>query len=326
MAFGMEFIRGAHNLRLRHRGCVATLGNFDGVHRGHQAVLERLADKARTLNLPTTVVLFEPQPREYFQGQDPVPARLTRLREKMLALRTLPVDRVLCLRFDQRLAALSPDEFIERILVKGLGVRYIVVGEDFRFGSRRAGDVSLLRQRGPQHGFETASAHTEMDEGERISSTRVRAALVRDDLPQAERLLGRPYSMCGRVAHGEKIGRTLGIPTANVHLHRQVSPLHGIFVVEVVGLESKPVAGVASLGNRPAVNGQRTLLEVHLFDFDRDIYGHYIQVNFLNKLRDEKNFASLDELKLAIQADIQQARTWFVEKKHRGVAHAVGLS
>ena len=314
----MELIRGLHNLQDRHRGCVATIGNFDGVHRGHQAIITQLANKGRELQLPTTVITFEPQPREHFRGADSIPSRLTRLREKLQALRRTPVDRVLCLRFDEKLAALSPDDFIQRILIEGLGVKYLVVGDDFRFGARRAGDFALLRQAGAAHGFEVEPMHTFVLDGARVSSTRVREALARDDLETAEKLLGRRYRICGRVAHGEKLGRTLGVPTANVHLYRLVTPLHGIYVVEVHGLKQTAVEGVASIGNRPAVGGQRTLLEVHLFDFDREIYGHYIQIEFLHKLREEQNFASLDELKQTMQRDIGQARAWFVQHPRGG--------
>jgi riboflavin kinase/FMN adenylyltransferase len=323
----MELIRGLHNLKARHRGCVATIGNFDGVHLGHQAIIAQLARKAGELRLPATVVLFEPQPREHFQGNGPVPARLMRLREKLQALRRQPVERVLCLRFDETLAALAPEAFIQRILVDGLGVKYLVVGDDFRFGARRAGDFALLRRAGAAHGFEVAPMHTFAIDGERVSSTRVREALARDDLATAAKLLGRPYRICGRVAHGDKLGRTLGVPTANLNLHRLVTPLHGIYVVEVFGLNQAAVAGVASVGSRPAVGGTRTLLEVHLFDFSREIYGHTVQVDFLHKLRDERHFDSLDELKLAMQADIRQARAWFVQHQHGGtIGHAASHS
>ncbi len=320
----MELIRGWHNLRPRHRGCVATLGNFDGVHRGHQAVLQQLSQKARELKLPATVIVFEPQPREHFQGAAGVPARLTRLREKILALRQQPVDRVLCLRFDEKLAALPAESFIDEILVAGLGIRYVVVGDDFRFGARRKGDIALLRQHGQQHGFEAAPMHSVMVGGERVSSTRIRDALARGDLAQAEKLLGRPYCMCGRVAHGDKLVRTLGVPTANLHLHRLATPLHGIYVVRASGRDIGTVSGVASIGHRPAVNGERTLLEVHLFDFNREIYGHYLQIDFLHKLRDERNFDSLDALKHAMQTDMNQARAWFAQHTVHRSGQAAG--
>ncbi len=306
----MELIRGLHNLRPRHRGCVATIGNFDGVHLGHQAVIGQLADKAEAMDLPTLVMLFEPQPPEFFNPAK-APPRLMRLREKLQALRRYAVDRVLCVRFDKAFADLEPEAFIRQVLVEGLGVKYLVVGDDFRFGHKRRGDFAMLQAAGREHGFQVVNMHSQTIDGERVSSTRVRAALAAADLALAEKLLGRPYRMCGRVAHGDKIGRTLGVPTANIHLHRHSTPLKGVYAVEVFGLPDEPLAGVANIGTRPTVGGTRTLLEVHVFDFDRDIYGEYVHVNFLRKLSDEKRFASLDELKMKIQQDIVDARAFF---------------
>jgi riboflavin kinase/FMN adenylyltransferase len=306
----MEFIRGLHNLKPRHRGCVATIGNFDGVHLGHQAVIGQLAEKAQALRLPTAAILFEPQPQEFFQP-DAAPPRLTRLREKLQALRRYSVDRVLCLRFDARFAALSAEEFILRVLVEGLAVRYLVVGDDFRFGARRRGDFAMLEEAGRRHGFQVVNMHAVTVDGERVSSTRVRAALAAADLDAAEKLLGRPYRMCGRVAHGARRGRALGVPTANIHLHRRTAPVNGVFAVEVFGLKREPLAGVANIGTRPTVDGTRTLLEVHLLDFDENIYGAYLQVNFLRKLREEKRFESLDELRRWIARDVEDARAFF---------------
>lgn len=306
----MEFIRGLHNLRPRHRGCVATIGNFDGVHRGHQAVIGQLADKAAQLHLPTLVMLFEPQPQEFFQPGG-APPRLMRLREKVQALRRYSVERVLCVRFDAKFAALSARAFIDDILVEGLDVRYLVVGDDFRFGAHRQGDFAMLEAAGERHGFQVVNMHTVTIDGERVSSTRVRTALAAGDFVLAEKLLGRPYRMCGRVAQGDKIGRSLGIPTANIHLHRPSTPLQGVFVVEVFGLEREPLPGVASVGTRPTVGGTRTLLEVHLLDFDQDIYGTYVSVDFLKKLREERRFESLEALKRHMLQDIEEARAFF---------------
>ena len=306
----MEFIRGWHNLRPQHRGCVATIGNFDGVHLGHQAVIGQLAEKAEKLGLPTQVILFEPQPQEFFQPDAAVP-RLTRLREKLQALRRYSVDRVLCLQFDAGFAAMEPEEFIQRLLVDGLGVRYLVVGDDFHFGRKRRGNFDMLAAAGRQHGFQVVNMHTVAIDGERVSSTRIRAALATGDLVQAEKLLGRPYRMCGRVAHGDKLGRTLGFPTANIYLHRKVTPIKGIFAVEVFGLKTEPLAGAANIGTRPTVGGTRTLLEVNLLDFSEDIYGAYVQVNFLHKLRDEKRFESLEELRRWIEKDVADVRAFF---------------
>lgn len=306
----MQIIRGLYNLKPQHHGCVATIGNFDGVHLGHQAVLGQLAERANELGLPLTVVTFEPQPQEYF-CPDQSPPRLTRLREKVQALRRYAVDRLLVLRFDRAFSQQSPDEFIHNLLVNGLGVKYLVVGDDFRFGKDRAGDFALLQAAGRQHGFEVVHMHTFVLDGERVSSTRVRAALAVGDLNGAEKLLGRVYRMSGRVAHGDKKGRDLGFPTANIHLHRMATPLRGVFAVELFGVSGEPLAGVANLGTRPTVDGLRTLLEVHLFDFAGDIYGTQVHVEFLHKLRDERRFASFDELKAQIALDAQQARALF---------------
>jgi len=306
----MELIRGLHNLRPSHRGCVATIGNFDGVHLGHQAVIGQLAEKAQALNLPTTVITFEPQPLEFF-SPDKAPARLTRLREKVQALRRFAVDRVLCIAFDTHFAAQSAEDFIELVLVGGLDVRYLVVGDDFRFGAGRRGDFAMLQAAGREYDFQVVNMHTFNIDGERVSSTRIRTALATADLAAAEKLLGRPYRMCGRVAHGDKIGRAIGIPTANIHLHRQLTPLKGIFVVELFGLAGEPLPGVASIGTRPTINGTRPLLEVHLLDFDREIYGTYVNVNFLLKLRDEKRFETVEAMAQQIRLDIGHAREFF---------------
>lgn len=305
----MEIIRGLYNLRERHRGCVATIGNFDGVHLGHQAVLGQLAERGGELGLPTAVITFEPQPREYFTHGD-TPPRLTRFREKMQALRRYSVDRVVCLRFNAALAAMPAAEFIERLLVQGLAVRYLVVGDDFRFGAARAGDFAMLRAAGEAQGFHVTSMHSFNIDGARVSSTRIRAALAAGELEEAEKLLGRPYRICGRVAHGDARGRQLGFPTANIHLHRKSSPLRGVYAVEVFGLEREPLAGVANLGTRPTVHGVRSQLEVHLLDFSGDLYGRYLHVDFLHKLRDERRFESLDALKAQIGADAAEARAF----------------
>jgi riboflavin kinase/FMN adenylyltransferase len=306
----MELIRGIHNLRPRHRGCAATIGNFDGVHLGHKAVLGQLSERAVELRLPVTVITFEPQPREFFTPER-VPPRLTRLREKVEALRRFGVERVLCLRFGSHLASLPPEEFIRIVLLDGLGVQYLVVGDDFRFGRKRAGNFALLQQTGVAHGFPVVNMHTFDIDGARVSSTRVREALEAGDLAGAERLLGRPYRMSGRVAHGDKRGRTIGFPTANIFLHRTATPVQGVFAVELFGLEGEPVRGVANVGNRPTVDGTRSLLEVHLFDFQREIYGCHVQVEFLHKLRPERRFESFEALKRQIEDDAARARAWF---------------
>jgi len=306
----MELIRGLHNIRERHHGCVATIGNFDGIHLGHQAVIGQLAEEAAQLGLPSTLITFEPQPMEYFQPHR-IPARLTRFREKVVALRRFAVDRVLSLAFNEQLASMTADEFIQRILVDGLGVRYLVVGDDFRFGKGREGDFHTLQRAGEQYGFKVVNMHTFTVDGERVSSTRIRQALQQANMAMSERLLGRDYRMSGRVVHGEKLGRELGYPTANIFLHRKASPLQGIFVVEVYGIEGEPWLGAASLGTRPTVDGKKVLLEVYLLDFDRDIYGQHIQVSFLHKLRDEEKFDSLEALKAKIAEDVRRTRDYF---------------
>jgi len=312
----MELIRGLHNLRSRHRGCVATIGNFDGVHLGHQTVLGQLANKGAERGLPTQVIIFEPLPREFFAGAKS-PARLTRFREKVLALQRFSVDRLLCMRFDRRLAHMAPDEFVSRILVEGLGVNYLVVGDDFRYGRGRVGDFGSLEQAGRRYGFDVAHMHTFEIDGSRVSSTRIRKALEVGNLSATEKLLGRPYRMSGKVMHGDKRGRTIGFPTANIRLARQVSPVNGVYAVELYGLDREPLPGVANVGRRPTVGGIEQRLEVHLFDFDQDIYQRHVDVEFQRKLREEMRFDSLDALTRQITADVDAARSYFGERTRR---------
>jgi riboflavin kinase/FMN adenylyltransferase len=307
----MELVRGLYNLRARHRGCAATIGSFDGVHLGHQAVIGQLLAAARQRGLPATLITFEPLPREYFRP-DTSPPRLTRLREKLQALAGYGIEQVLCLRFDQQLAALSADEFVQRILVDGLDVKYLVVGDDFRFGRDRAGNFSMLGAAGEQHGFQVAAMETFSIGDGRVSSTRVRKALSTNDLALAADLLGRPFTLCGRVAHGDKRGRTIGFPTANIKLFRTASPLSGVYAVEMQWPGAQPQRGVANIGNRPTVDGTRLQLEVHLFDFDRDIYGQHVEVEFMQKLRDEQRFDSFDALQEQIKLDSDRARKFFL--------------
>ncbi|NOY72868.1 MAG: bifunctional riboflavin kinase/FAD synthetase, partial [Gammaproteobacteria bacterium] len=262
----MKIIRGIANLAHEHRGCVATIGNFDGVHLGHQTVLGQLAEKAAALELPMVVVLFEPQAQEFFVP-DKAPARLSRFREKIQALRRFSVDQVLCLRFSRQLASLSPDDFIQRILIEGLRVQYLVVGDDFRFGFKRQGDFNTLLKAGERSGFQVARMPSFHADGVRISSTRIRQALKDGEMAVAEQFLGHPYRVSGRVVQGDQRGRTLGFPTANIRLQRTVVALNGVFVVAVFGLIPEPIYGVANIGNRPTVNGTETLLEVHLLDY-----------------------------------------------------------
>jgi riboflavin kinase/FMN adenylyltransferase len=307
----MQVIRGLHNLRAEHRGCVATIGNFDGVHLGHQAVFAHLREQSARFGLPATVITFEPQPQEFFTP-DRAPARLTRLREKLRAIRDAGIDRVMLLEFNRRLAAMSAEQFVQRLLLEGLGIRYLFVGDDFRFGHKRVGDIRLLRQAGEQYGFEIENMASYVVADERVSSTRIRELLAAGDLQRAMHYLGRPYRICGRVAHGDARGRTIGFPTANVDLHRKVSPLNGVYAVSVYGLETQALPGVANIGTRPTVAGDsRYLLEVHLFDFAREIYGSHVEVEFRQKLRDEKRFDSFEQLRQQIELDSRAARSFF---------------
>ncbi|MCJ7558802.1 MAG: bifunctional riboflavin kinase/FAD synthetase [Gammaproteobacteria bacterium] len=303
----MELIRGVHNLRPRHRGCVATIGNYDGVHLGHRAVLDALIQVGRQRNLPTAVMAFEPTPQEFF-GAEKAPARLTRFREKFLALAETGMDRFACLRFNNAFAALSPDEFVERILVDGMGVRYLVAGDDFRYGRKRMGDFASLKAAGRKHGFELQDTASFQLDGERVSSSRIREALEQGRLEQATRLLGRPYSMCGKVVRGDQLGRTLGFPTANILPSRRVLPMTGVYAVWVAGVDSRPWPAVANLGTRPTVNGKRALLEAHLLDFDGDIYGRHLEVRFVAKLRNEHRFETLHLMIEQMHRDLKAAR------------------
>ncbi|MFG1173805.1 bifunctional riboflavin kinase/FAD synthetase [Erwiniaceae bacterium CAU 1747] len=306
----MKFIRGIHNLREQHRGCVLAIGNFDGVHRGHQALLARLCEEGRQRNLPVMVMLFEPQPLELFAA-DGAPARLTRLREKVSYLQQAGIDYVLCVRFDRRFAAHTAQSFIADLLVEKLGVQFLVVGDDFRFGAGRQGDFLLLQKAGIEYGFDVISTQTFCDNGKRISSTAVRQALAEDDLSQAAVLLGHPFSISGRVVHGDALGRTIGFPTANLPLRRTVSPVKGVYAVEVLGLGDRPLPGVANIGTRPTVAGLRQQLEVHLLDVAIDLYGRHIDVVLRKKIRNEQRFASLDALKEQIAKDVVTARDFF---------------
>ncbi len=305
----MRLIRGLHNLRPDDRGCVATIGNFDGVHRGHRAVFQRLLAEGRARGLPTTVITFEPQPLEFF-APHAAPPRLTRLREKLKALRACGIERVMILEFGARLAGMEAETFARRLLIEGLGVRFLLVGDDFRFGRNRGGDVALLQALGQVGGFAVQSLQAISDPGGRISSTRIREALAQGDLEQARQLLGRPYTLEGRVIHGDKRGRGLGFPTANIALHRRVSPVQGVFAVWVHGIGARPWPGVANIGTRPTLGGSRARLEVHLFDLDRTLYGRHLEVELALRLRDEQRFDSLAALKEQIRRDVEAARAF----------------
>ncbi|HNQ05082.1 MAG TPA: bifunctional riboflavin kinase/FAD synthetase [Thiobacillaceae bacterium] len=290
------------------RPTAVTIGNFDGIHLGHQAMLARLTAQAAAVGGAPTVLTFEPHPREIFTPQD-APTRLTSLREKLEILRRLGVAHVHVCRFTRSFAALSAEAFVQRILAQGLRTRYVLVGDDFRFGARRAGDFALLREMGGQLGFQAEALPTVEACGQRASSSAVREALAAGDMATAAQLLGRPYSISGRVIGGDRLGRRIGYPTANIQLKHNRPPLKGIFAVRVQGLERADWPGVASLGTRPTVHAHgRPTLEVHLFGFSRSIYRQHLRVEFLHKLRDEAKFPNLETLIAQIDVDARQAR------------------
>ena len=305
----MEIIRGLHNIQPRHAGCVATIGTFDGVHHGHQMLLAHLVAKSQELGEPSVLVTFEPQPREYF-GRTPVPARLTRFREKIHLLKDTGVDRVVCIPFNERTRLIPATEVIEGFLVGRLGVRYVVVGDDFQFGRDREGDYDSLKAAGDRLGFGVSHMGTLTFDHERVSSTRIREALAEGDFPLAAKLLGRPYFMMGRVVYGRRIGRQIGVPTVNIRLQRYKTPLEGVFAVTVDGLGATR-QGAANIGVRPTVGGKEPLLEVHVLDFDEDVYGRLLTVTLLRKIREERWFPSLDALRVEIERDIEKTRAFF---------------
>ena len=304
----MELVRGLHNIAQRHTGCVLTVGNYDGVHLGHQQMIGVLKSRAAEFNAAATVLVFEPSSKEFIDPES-APPRLTRWREKFLALAAQGVDRLVTLRFDEGMRAMTPQRFVDELIVSGLGARHVVVGDDFRFGCNADGTIESLRAAGQQRGFGVEQLPPFVMDGVRVSSTAVRNRLECGDYDAATRLLGRRYRMMGRVVHGNELGRKLGFPTANLRLMRCKSPVHGILAVRVYGIEAHvPLAAVASLGTRPTVGGSELLLEVHVFDFSGDLYGRLIEVEFIAKLRDEVKFDSLDALTEQMNIDAAQAR------------------
>ncbi len=303
-----HIIRGLQQIRPIHRGCVATIGNFDGVHLGHVAILNALKRRAQRMQAPACVILFEPQPLEYLHpGQSPV--RLTRLRDKLALLQQQDIDQILILRFDAVLAAHTATQFIQTVLVARLQIRYLLVGDDFRFGRDRQGDFTLLQQAGTEHGFIAESLTTVETAGTRISSTRIRAALAAGDLATATHCLRRPYALSGRVCRGAQRGRTWGFPTLNLRLTEANCSLRGVFLVRVAGPEGERWDGVANVGRRPTVTSEAVLLlEVHLLDVSADLYGERVQVQFRQRLRAEQKFASFELLQAQIARDVRQAR------------------
>jgi len=303
----MELVRGLHNISRRHQGCVLTVGNYDGVHLGHQKMIGALKARATELRSAATVLVFEPSSKEFIDPEG-APPRLTRWREKFLALAAQGVDRLVTLRFDEYMRAMTPECFVDELIVAALGTRHIVVGNDFRYGCNAGGTIDSLRAAGEARGFGVEQIAPFVFDGVRVSSTVVRERLAGSDFAGAKRLLGRPYRMLGRVVHGRELGRELGFPTANLRLMRRKPPVQGVLAVRVFGIAAEALAAVASLGTRPTVDGTDMLLEVHVFDFAGELYGREIEVEFVAKLRDEVKFDSLDALTTQMKVDAAQAR------------------
>ncbi len=313
----MKLIRDLHRLKPQadQFPVIATIGNFDGMHLGHQALLQQMKEQGLQSGFQTLVMMFTPHPKAYFlkkQNKADTVIRLMRFRDKWQYLDRMGVDRLCCLRFNQFLSMIPPREFIEQYLIAMLQVRHLLVGDDFRFGVDRQGDFNLLQTiANERDDFEVTQVSGVSHDTKRISSTAIRVALQRGDLLSAQQGLGRRFSLCGCVAHGEKLGRTLGFPTINIHLNRPVAPLLGIYAVKVQGLSDQKILGVASVGTRPTVGGTRCLLEVYLFDFDREVYGEQVEVIFYHKIRDEECYESLEKLKHQIEMDAKMTREYF---------------
>ncbi len=300
--------------------CALTIGNFDGVHRGHQALLKKLVQTAKEKNIQSCVMTFEPHPIEYF-APEKAPSRILSLRDKLEALAEVGIDQVLVIHFNQHFANLSPTEFVEKILVKGLQVQSILIGDDFHYGAKRAGNFSSLCEAGQKYGFTVERMDTLEENNQRISSSATREALNQGDLNLARQLLGRPYMLSGHVLHGQKLGRTLGFPTLNVSLanklHRRKPAAQGIFIAQVHGLSDNPLPAVASLGQRPTVDDSgRYLLEVHIFNFNQSVYGKLVRIELLEKIRDEAKYNDLETLKNAIAQDATAAKNYFEINDH----------
>ena len=307
----MQIIRGFINLKPQHQGSVVTIGNFDGVHCGHQAILHEVRKKATSLGVPAMLICFEPQPREFFDVFN-APARLTRFREKVSLLAEHGIDLVLCSKFTEKTRSMTAKKFV-KIMAEDVIASALFIGDDFRFGHDRSGDFALLSEAGKYYGFDVINHHTLTHGQLRVSSTRIRECLAQGEFILAESLLGHPYTIIGKVVYGRQIGKTLGVPTANIQLHRYRAPIDGVYAVETSGLD-RIYQGVANVGVRPTIEEAtlKPILEVHIFDFDEEIYGRQVQVRFLHKIRDEKKFSGLDELKAAIFSDIEKAHTFFI--------------
>jgi riboflavin kinase / FMN adenylyltransferase len=315
----MKVFRGLPNAASR-APCALTIGNFDGVHRGHQALLARVREAACNLTVEAAVMTFEPHPREFFARLagdfSKAPNRIANLRDKLQALSNAGIDRVIVEHFNAHFASMSPQDFVEKVLVQGLHVKWLMVGEDFCYGAKRAGNVAMLIEAGKKHGFHVEAMPTITNGGTRISSSAVRAALAQGDFALAAQLLGHPYAISGHVTHGRKLGRTIGFPTMNLRVTHKHPALSGIFVVQVHGLADQPLSGVASLGVRPTVEDSgRVLLETYVFDYAQQCYGKVVRVEFLKKLRDEEKYVDLPTLTAAIEHDAQQARAFFKERE-----------
>lgn len=308
----MKLLRANLQHTIFTHGVVATIGNFDGVHLGHQNLINSLKTKANSLNLPLVVILFEPQPKEFF-SKTQAPARLSSLREKLEVLKKLNIDYIYCIKFDAQFAQTSAADFAEQHLFKTLNIHYLLLGADFRFGKNREGDFALLKTLGAKHHCEIQPYQDFLVDHERVSSTKIRNALEHNEFELAAKFLGRPYSMCARVIKGDGRGRQWGIPTANVSLKRLTLPLHGVFAV-TVRIADRIIQGVANIGKRPTIDGSKNILEIHLFDFNESIYGSIIQVFFLHKLRDEVKFTSIDNLIAQIHQDIAASKAFFNTK------------
>ena len=308
----MEIINGLHNLRSRHRGCVLTIGNFDGVHRGHRQLIDALCEKAKAMGVPSMLMTFEPQPREFFAGTK-LPARLTRFREKVYLLDQTPLDRLLCLPFNERTANIEAGWFAKDFVVDQVGAKHLVIGDDFRFGRGREGDFALFERYGQIHGYSVSAMSTLLQGEARISSTLIRETLAAGDFTAAANLLGHEYCIMGRVVYGRQLGRQLNVPTANIRLQRYRAALEGVYCVTVEGIAGAVRHGIANIGVRPTVDGKEPLLEVHVFDYTGNLYGDLIKVTFKQKLREEQAFDSIDALKTQINQDIEQARHYFDE-------------
>ena len=308
----MKILRGLHNCRQQHQNGVISIGNFDGLHLGHQKMLEQLQAEAQRLNTHCSLMTFEPLPREYFASGKPTAARLMNLSEKMRTLNHfnpgLSPDYLLLLRFNQSLSRMSAADFIEDILIDRLKIKSVIIGDDFRFGCDRQGDFALLQQYGEKHQFSVTSIKSHLIDQQRVSSSLIRTALADNQLAEADKMLGRAYTICGHVQHGEKRGRTIGFPTANIHLRRLQTPLHGVYSVTMHSPKHGDIAGIANIGRRPTVDGERVQLEVHLFDFDQSLYGDRVCVSFQHKIRDEKKFESFEALKQQILIDCKKVR------------------